>query len=138
MIRYPDAHLLSNCDGERRKFYTPSHGVEITGSRMKNVDSLSRYPVMIICNDALTSKLKNHKKQMTTSKHRINAFTKFTWLYPFKTVSAESALEKLKLQQKTFGNPIRIISDRGLAFTSKLFNDHCTEENIASSKKGNM
>ncbi|GFT39886.1 pro-Pol polyprotein, partial [Trichonephila clavipes] len=47
-----------------------------------------------------------------------------------KTLSAESALEKLKQQQKTFGNPIRIISDRGSAFTSKLFNDYCDEENI--------
>ncbi|GFV77099.1 retrovirus-related Pol polyprotein from transposon 17.6 [Trichonephila clavipes] len=76
------------------------------GSRMKHVDALSRYPVMM------------------------THFTKFTWLYPVKTVSAESALEKLKQQQKTFGNPIRIISDRGSAFTSKLFNDYCDEENI--------
>ncbi|GFW24381.1 hypothetical protein TNCV_606271 [Trichonephila clavipes] len=60
----------------------------------------------------------------------VDAFTKFTWLYPVKTVSAESAIEKLKQQQKTFGNPIRIISDRGSAFTSKLFNDYCDEENI--------
>ncbi|GFW07969.1 hypothetical protein TNCV_3921011 [Trichonephila clavipes] len=60
----------------------------------------------------------------------VDAFTKFTWLYPVKTVSAESALEKLKQQQKTFGNPIRIISDRGSAFTSKLFKDYCDEENI--------
>ncbi|GFW57329.1 hypothetical protein TNCV_542431 [Trichonephila clavipes] len=60
----------------------------------------------------------------------VDAFTKFTWLYPVKTVSAESALEKLKQQQKTFGNPIRIISVRGSAFTSKLFNDYCDEENI--------
>ncbi|GFW93567.1 pro-Pol polyprotein [Trichonephila clavipes] len=59
-----------------------------------------------------------------------HAFTKFTWLYTVKTVSAESALEKLKQQQKTFGNPIRIISHRGSAFTSKLFNDYCDEENI--------
>ncbi|GFW45133.1 hypothetical protein TNCV_716351 [Trichonephila clavipes] len=60
----------------------------------------------------------------------VDAFTKFTWLYPVKTVSAESALEKLKQQQKTFGNPIRIMSDRGSAFTSKLFNDYCDKENI--------
>ncbi|GFU68218.1 hypothetical protein TNCV_39281 [Trichonephila clavipes] len=60
----------------------------------------------------------------------VDAFTKFTWLYPIKTVSAESALKKLKQQQKTFGNPIRILSDRGSAFTSKLFNDYCDEENI--------
>ncbi|GFT98526.1 transposon Tf2-6 polyprotein [Trichonephila clavipes] len=32
----------------------------------------------------------------------VDALLKFTWLYPVKTVSAESALEKLKQQQKTF------------------------------------
>ncbi|GFT66478.1 hypothetical protein TNCV_2966731 [Trichonephila clavipes] len=196
------------------------------GSRMKHVDALSRYPVMMVCNDTLTSKLKKAQEEddniqtlksllekqeseefferngilykylngrelivtpkamqaeliklihenghfslirklakkegflNTISKESIplstyhvdfigplpstnksyqhiftvvDAFTKFTWLYPVKTVSAESALEKLKQQQKTFGNPIRIISDRGSAFTSKLFNDYCDEENI--------
>ncbi|GFX84351.1 transposon Tf2-11 polyprotein [Trichonephila clavipes] len=204
------------------------------GSRMKHVDALSRYPVMMVCNDTLTSKLENAQKEddniqtlksllekqeseefferngilykylngqelivtpkamqaeliklihenghfsvgkteeivkqeffipnlsnvvkkvivncvpcilanKKTGKKEgflnpiskesipLNAFTKFTWLYPVKTVSAESALEKLKQQQKTFGNPIRIISDRGSAFTSKLFNDYCDEENI--------
>ncbi|GIY15933.1 hypothetical protein CDAR_510641 [Caerostris darwini] len=60
----------------------------------------------------------------------IDAFTKFTWLYPVKTVSTRDVLDKLKLQQKTFGNPLRIISDRGSAFTSKAFNDYCTEEGI--------
>ncbi|GFX67367.1 transposon Tf2-8 polyprotein [Trichonephila clavipes] len=167
------------------------------GSRMKHVDALSRYPVMMVCNDTLTSKLKNAQEEdnniqtlksllekqeseefflsemvySTTNKKTgkkegflnpiskesiplstyhvdfigplpstnksyqhiftvVDAFTKFTWLYPVKTVSAESSLEKLKQQQKTFGNPIRIISDRGSAFTSKLFNDYCDEENI--------
>ncbi|GFT61569.1 transposon Tf2-11 polyprotein [Trichonephila clavipes] len=196
------------------------------GSRMKHVDALSRYPVMMVCNNTLTSKLKkaqeeddniqtfksllekqeseefferngilykylNGRELIVTPKamqaelikliHEnghfslirklakkegflnpiskesiplstypvdfigplpstnksyqhiftvVDAFTKFTWLYPVKTVSTESALEKLKQQQKTFGNPIRIISDRGSAFTSKLFNDYCDEENI--------
>ncbi|GFY21669.1 transposon Tf2-8 polyprotein [Trichonephila clavipes] len=204
------------------------------GSRMKHIDALSRYPVMMVCNDTLTSKLKNAQEEddniqtlksllekqepeeffeqngilykylngrelivtpktmqaeliklihenghFTVGKTEeivkqeffipnlsnvvkkvivncvpcilankktgkkegflnpiskesipLNAFTKFTWLYPVKTVSAESALEKLKQQQKTFGNPIRITSDRGSAFTSKLFNDYCDEENI--------
>ncbi|GFU73476.1 retrovirus-related Pol polyprotein from transposon 412 [Trichonephila clavipes] len=115
------------------------------GSRMKHVDALSRYPVMMVCNDTLTSKLKKtqeeddniqtlksllEKQESEEFFERNDAFTKFTWLYPVKTVSAESALEKLKQQQKTFGNPIRIISDRGSAFTSKLFNDYCDEENI--------
>ncbi|GFS53821.1 hypothetical protein TNCV_731831 [Trichonephila clavipes] len=196
------------------------------GSRMKHVDALSRYPVMMVCNDTLTSKLKNAQEEddniqtlksllekqeseefferngilykylngrelivtpkamqaeliklihenghfsvgkteeivkqeffipnlsnvvkntyhvdfigplpSTNKSYQhiftvVDAFTKLTWLYPVKTVSAESALEKLKQQQKTFGNPIRIISDRGSAFTSKLFNDYCDEENI--------
>ncbi|GFY46053.1 uncharacterized protein TNIN_18032 [Trichonephila inaurata madagascariensis] len=33
------------------------------GSRMKHVDALSRYPVMIICNDTLTSKLKKAQEE---------------------------------------------------------------------------
>ncbi|GFX93694.1 retrovirus-related Pol polyprotein from transposon 17.6 [Trichonephila clavipes] len=123
------------------------------GSRMKHVDALSRYPVMMLIRKLakrkgflnpiskesiplstyhvdfigpLPSTNKNYQHIFTV----VDAFTKFTWLYPVKTVSAESALEKLKQQQKTFGNPIRIISDRGSAFTSKLFNDYCDEENI--------
>ncbi|GFV97048.1 retrovirus-related Pol polyprotein from transposon 17.6 [Trichonephila clavipes] len=173
------------------------------GSRMKHVDALSRYPVMMVCNDTLTSKLKNAQEEddniqtlksllekqeseefferngilykylngrelivtpkamqaeliklihenghfsvgkteeivkqeflsqiYPTSLKNRRIYQIFTWLYPVKTVSAESALEKLKQQQKTFGNPIRIISDRGSAFTSKLFNDYCDEENI--------
>ncbi|GFX03112.1 hypothetical protein TNCV_4288951 [Trichonephila clavipes] len=85
---------------------------------------LSTYHVDFIC--PLPSTNKSYQHIFTV----VDAFTKFTWLYPVKTVSAESALEKLKQQQKTFGNPIRIISDRGSAFTSKLFNDYCDEENI--------
>ncbi|GFX67330.1 retrovirus-related Pol polyprotein from transposon 17.6 [Trichonephila clavipes] len=46
-------------------------------------------------------------KVINTFSPVVDAFTKFTWLYPVKTVSAESALEKLKQQQKTFGNPIQ-------------------------------
>ncbi|GFV57633.1 pro-Pol polyprotein [Trichonephila clavipes] len=49
----------------------------------------------------------------------IDAFTKFTWLYPVKSTTLEDALDKLKLQQKTFGNPKRIITDRGSPFNSK-------------------
>ncbi|GFT23819.1 transposon Tf2-11 polyprotein [Trichonephila clavipes] len=85
---------------------------------------LSTYHVDFI--GALPSTNKSYQHIFTV----VDAFTKFTWLYPVKTVSAESALEKLKQQQKTFGNPIRIISDRGSAFPSKLFNNYCDEENI--------
>ncbi|GFU30603.1 hypothetical protein TNCV_2614991 [Trichonephila clavipes] len=115
------------------------------GSRMKHVDAFSRYPVVMegflnpISKEIiplstyyvdfigpLPSTNKSYQHIFTV----VDAFSKFTWLYPIKTVSAESALEKLKQQQKIFGNPIRIISDRGSAFTSKLCNDYCDEKNI--------
>ncbi|GFY28118.1 retrovirus-related Pol polyprotein from transposon 17.6 [Trichonephila clavipes] len=75
------------------------------GSRMKHVDALSRYPVMMT--------------------HLPNLLG-----YIPSKLCLLSALEKLKQQQKTFGNLIRINYDRGSAFTSKLFNDYCDEENI--------
>jgi len=45
----------------------------------------------------------------------IDAFIKFVWLYPTKTVTSEEVIEKLELQKSIFGNPSRIISDRGTA-----------------------
>ncbi|GFU66244.1 transposon Tf2-6 polyprotein [Trichonephila clavipes] len=51
----------------------------------------------------------------------IDAFTKFVWLYPVKSTSSRDALDKLKQQEITFGNPHRIITDKGTAFTSKEF-----------------
>ncbi|GFY13549.1 transposon Tf2-9 polyprotein [Trichonephila clavipes] len=60
----------------------------------------------------------------------IDAFTKFTWLYPTKSTTAQEAIERLKLQQKTFGNPSRVISDKGGAFRSKEFEDYCAAEQI--------
>ncbi|GFY14314.1 transposon Tf2-6 polyprotein [Trichonephila clavipes] len=60
----------------------------------------------------------------------IDAFTKFVWLYPVKSTSSRYALEKLKQQEITFGNPHRIITDKGNAFTSKEFREYCENENI--------
>ncbi|GFY53218.1 enzymatic polyprotein [Trichonephila inaurata madagascariensis] len=100
------------------------------GSRMKHVDSLSRYPVMIICNDTLTSKLKKAQeeddsiqtlKSLLEKQESEEFFERNGILY--KYLNGRELI-------KTFGNPVRIITDRGSAFTSKLFNDYCTEENI--------
>ncbi|GFU65386.1 transposon Tf2-9 polyprotein [Trichonephila clavipes] len=89
----------------------------------KKAFPLSTYHVDFI--DTLPSTNKSYQHIFTV----VDAFTKFTWLYPVKTVSSLKVPSKLK-QQQTFGNPIRIISDRGSAFTLKLFNDYCDEENI--------
>ncbi|GFU83203.1 hypothetical protein TNCV_3738141 [Trichonephila clavipes] len=49
---------------------------------------------------------------------------------PFTT--AQEVIERLKLQQKTFGNPSRVISDKGGAFRSKEFEDYCADEQISN------
>jgi len=41
----------------------------------------------------------------------IDAYTKFVWLYPAKSISTAEALDFLMKQSATFGNLRRIISD---------------------------
>lgn len=60
----------------------------------------------------------------------IDAFTKFTWLFPVKSTTAAESLQKLKVITNIFGNPKRIITDKGTAFTANVFEDFCREENI--------
>ncbi|GBM59916.1 Transposon Tf2-8 polyprotein [Araneus ventricosus] len=85
---------------------------------------LSTYHVDFI--DPLPSTNKRYQHIFTV----VDAFTKFVWFYPVKTTSAAEALQKLKIQQIVFGNPSRIISDKGSAFTSKDFEDYCKDEGI--------
>lgn len=49
----------------------------------------------------------------------VDGFSKFVWIYPTKTTGVDEVLNKLKCWRSVFGNPQRIISDRGSAFTSK-------------------
>ncbi|GFX08268.1 retrovirus-related Pol polyprotein from transposon gypsy [Trichonephila clavipes] len=72
------------------------------GSRMKHVDALSRYPVMMVCNGTLTSKLKKAQEEDDNIQ------------------TLKSLLEKQE-SEEFFGRN---------EFTSKLFNDYCDEENI--------
>lgn len=60
----------------------------------------------------------------------VDGFTKFTWLHPTKSTKCAEAIEKLRSQQTTFGNPRRIIADKGSAFIAKEFETYCTEEDI--------
>lgn len=55
---------------------------------------------------------------------------KFVWIYTTRSTTSKEVIDRLTLQQKTFGNPSRIISDKGTAFTSKEFEDYCTNERI--------
>ena len=60
----------------------------------------------------------------------IDALTKFTWLYPTKSTTSREVIHRLDKQKHIFGNPVRIISDRGTAFTSQEFQDYCEREKI--------
>ncbi|XP_055918284.1 uncharacterized protein LOC129950365 [Eupeodes corollae] len=59
-----------------------------------------------------------------------DGFSKFMWIFPTKTVSAEETLRKIRELQQHFGNPKRFITDKGSAFCSKSFQDFCIDENI--------
>lgn len=61
----------------------------------------------------------------------VDGFSKFVWIYPTKTTNTKEVLDKLTAMQQIFGNPQRIITDKGTAYTSSHFNDYCTAENIA-------
>lgn len=60
----------------------------------------------------------------------IDAFTKFVWLYPTRTTSANEVIGHLQKQAAIFGNPRRIISDKGSVFTSHEFENYCKQEDI--------
>ncbi|GFX81155.1 hypothetical protein TNCV_1911471 [Trichonephila clavipes] len=60
----------------------------------------------------------------------IDAFSKFTWLYPTRSTDATEAINRLENQRHVFGNPARIITDKGSAFTSSAFEDYCKKQNI--------
>jgi len=60
----------------------------------------------------------------------IDAFSKFVWLHPTKNTTAEGVIDRLTRQAAVFGNPKRIISDRGAAFVANTFRQYCDENGI--------
>ncbi|GFY29854.1 transposon Ty3-I Gag-Pol polyprotein [Trichonephila clavipes] len=60
----------------------------------------------------------------------IDAFSKFTWLYPTRSTDAAEAKNRLENQRHVFGNSARIITDKESAFTSSAFEDYCKRQNI--------
>ena len=58
----------------------------------------------------------------------VDSFTKFCWIYPTKTTNAIEVIDRLRKQATIFGNPRRIVSDRGSAFTSNAFTEYCKAE----------
>lgn len=60
----------------------------------------------------------------------VDGFTKFVWIYPVKNTSAKEVLQRLEKQQEVFGVPVRIVSDRGAAFTSGGFREYCEHNGV--------
>lgn len=64
----------------------------------------------------------------------IDAFTKFTKLYDVKSTSADEVIKKLTEYFKYYSKPTRLISDRGSAFTSRVFTDFMIKNDITHIK----
>lgn len=60
----------------------------------------------------------------------VDAFTKFIWLFPVKSTTTAGTLAKLKVVTNIFGNPKRILADKGTAFSAHYFKNFCNEEGI--------
>lgn len=60
----------------------------------------------------------------------VDGFTKYVWIYPTKTTNAAEVIQRLRQQSELFGNPRRIVSDKGSAFTSHDFKEYCAEQNV--------
>lgn len=54
----------------------------------------------------------------------VDAFTKFVWIYTTKATNSAEVINSLEKQKTTFGNPRRIVTDRGSAFTSTVFREY--------------
>lgn len=59
-----------------------------------------------------------------------DALTEFVKLFPTKNTNSNEVIKHLKNYFNCYSRPIRIISDRGCAFTSALFKDFMNENNI--------
>lgn len=60
----------------------------------------------------------------------VDSFTKFVSLYPTRSTTTVEVVDRLSKQALVFGNPRRVVSDRGTALTSEEFKEYCKAENI--------
>lgn len=63
----------------------------------------------------------------------VDGFSKFVWLYATRSTTTAEVVTILRKQSMLFGNPRKIISDRGTAFTSNDFDTYCKDEGIEHS-----
>ncbi|GFX61865.1 pro-Pol polyprotein [Trichonephila clavipes] len=105
---------------------------------MKHVDALSRYPVMMVCNDTLTSKLKKAQeedgniqtlKSLLEKQESEEFFKRNGILYKYL-----NGRELIVTPKAMIAELIKLIHENGhfsrFNVHFKLFNDYCDEENI--------
>lgn len=74
---------------------------------------------------------KNHYKHILVI---VDAFTLFTWLFATKSTTANETIKCMRTIFNTFGNPCKIITNRGTAFTAKEFESFISELKIKHRK----
>lgn len=60
----------------------------------------------------------------------IDAFSRFTWLYPVKSTSSREVIKHFSTLFDVFGKPREVVSDRGTAFTSSEFTKFLSDNGI--------
>jgi len=60
----------------------------------------------------------------------VDGFTKYVWLHPTKSTGTEEVIDRLSKKAAIIGNPKRIVSERGTAFTSTTLKDYCSDQGI--------
>ncbi|CAL1672060.1 unnamed protein product [Lasius platythorax] len=61
----------------------------------------------------------------------IDAFTRYTWLFPTKSTGSREAIKNLSFLFQNFGFPRFFVSDRGTAFTSQDFENFLKHYNVS-------
>lgn len=74
----------------------------------------------------LSTTQKNYKHILVI----VDAFSKFVWIFPVKSTKSDETTKKLQIVTAVFGNPYRVIVDKGTAFTGNEFTNHCNENGI--------
>ncbi|GFU56824.1 transposon Ty3-I Gag-Pol polyprotein [Trichonephila clavipes] len=100
-----------------------------TGSKMAHVDALSQPPHCILIQNSVH--LQFHKAQQADDQiTAIKTLQKQRRMITISSTEAAEVINRLENQRHVFGNPVRIITDKGSAFTSFAFEDYCKKQNI--------
>ena len=60
----------------------------------------------------------------------IDGFTKYVWLFPTKSTGTKETPKKIRVLLQHFGNPDRVVTDRGPCFIAGAFDKFCQKENV--------